>query len=442
MQKPHRRELLDQLVSAKALTPDGRDWLTLALDPFHDYNHTLAGYPDADVSQTVVACYEYQYQLAAPNGVVGNWDAHIFTTPLMTTEALLIGNIEAGWNKVTQNAGASNVVMGPLTVYASAAGGRLYPATDVFPTTQIGLPQGANASDFSKGISRIIGMGFEVTNTTAEISKQGSVTCYRMPQNPGDTNTVFSNNAGTFIAPYSGKQYAAPPASVQEALLLKGTVTWNAADGCYVVASQSSVSNPLCNAATPGFLITNAQSGLASTAMMGAFSTLGTNAAPIPSVVTPLIRKFSPFDVSGAFFSGLSNGTTLQITLKAYVERAPTQSTSDLAVLATPSAPYDMLALELYSHLVGRLPVAVHVDENAMGDWWRKIMSLVSNVAVPIGAALTPFNPLAPAIGAIIKQGADLATDAFAKKPKADKKSNVAVKKQVQRPQPKSRPNT
>ncbi len=426
--KMKRRELLESLVASKALTPDGRDWLTLALDPFHDYNHTLAGYPDADVSETVVACYEYQYQLAAPNGVVGNWDAHIFTTPLMQTEGLLVGNILAGWNRVQQNAAASSVVMGPLTVYASAAGGQLFPATDVFPTTQVGLPSGANAGDFISGISRIIGMGFEVANTTAEVSKQGSCTCYRMPQNPGDTNTAFSNNAGTFVAGYSGKQYASPPMTVQEALLLKGTVTWPASEGCYVVASQSSVSNPLCNVSTPGFIMTNAQNGLSNTALVGAYSTIGTNAAPVPSLICPLTRKFSPYDVSGAFFSGLSNTTTLQVTYKVYVERAPTQSNSQLAVLASPSAPYDLLALELYSHIVGRLPVAVHVNENAFGDWWKKIMNLISDVAGPVGSALGVFGPTAPIIGTVAKTLAGSASNLF------DKKEQVQKQKQRQKP--------
>jgi len=426
MQPIGRKEVLDRLVSSRTLTPEGRDWLTLSLDPYHDYNHQAAGYPDSDASQTVVACYEYQYQLAAPAGAVANWDAHIFTTPLMATESMYVGSLNAGWSTFAR-LGTVQAVMGPLTIYASAAGGLLYPDGTTTPTTTVALPQGANASDLSFGITRVIGVGFEVTNTTADVNKQGSVTCYRMPTNPGRFQMMATNSGGTIQGAMTGYQTRAPPTTVQEALLLKGCVTWDAREGVYAVAAQHSVANPLANATTDGLLMTSQATGTTGPAVMGAFVAPGSQSAPAHSTLVPLSRKLMPFDTTGAFFMGLSNSTTLTVALRVYVERAPTQTESSLAVVATPSAPYDLAALELYSHAVSQLPIAVRVHENAAGDWWRTVVSVLSKVAIPMSMALTPWMPGAGLIGAGLAASAKTVEGVLARKA-ASSAEQVAVK--------------
>ena len=50
--------VIEEMVSKHTLTSAGRDWLVLALDPFHDLEKSVAGYPDADSSMTVVSCYQ------------------------------------------------------------------------------------------------------------------------------------------------------------------------------------------------------------------------------------------------------------------------------------------------------------------------------------------------------------------------------------------------
>ena len=56
MQYATNKDFLTSLVDHHQITEDGKEWLTLALDPFHDYNKQVAGYPDADASHTVVSC--------------------------------------------------------------------------------------------------------------------------------------------------------------------------------------------------------------------------------------------------------------------------------------------------------------------------------------------------------------------------------------------------
>jgi len=81
MSRSQRRKDIGQAILEKNLSADGRDWLTLAVDPFHDLLHPIAGYPDADSSHTVVSCYQYSLDISKPPAAAGNWDLHIMTNP-------------------------------------------------------------------------------------------------------------------------------------------------------------------------------------------------------------------------------------------------------------------------------------------------------------------------------------------------------------------------
>lgn len=91
----NNRDFLDALTDMKKITPDGKEWITLALDPFHDYNKQIAGYPDADASQTVVSCFQYQADLVAPGAV--NWDCHIYNAPVCKADDLSCVTLDANW---------------------------------------------------------------------------------------------------------------------------------------------------------------------------------------------------------------------------------------------------------------------------------------------------------------------------------------------------------
>lgn len=420
-----RRDVLAELVKSKQLSQDGKDWLTLALDPFHDYNHQIAGYPDSDGSQTVVACYEYQYNLEAPVGTNTTWDAHIYTSPNTSPEATQVGQFGNGWATFTQLAGEPQCVMGALTIYASPSGGPLVPGIAPGPVTQVPLP---GNTDLAFGMSRVVGMGFEVHNTTAEMHKQGSVTVYRMPNQGNLMQTVVSNNAGTYRASYVGHNFRLPPTQPQTAMLLKGTMTWEAKDGCYVVPTLSSINNPIRGLSTIGAIHTGSGGGDATNACAAPWVTVNGQAAPAASLLTPQLRKNSNVDTSGAFFTGLSAETTLRIVLKVYVERAPTSTESSLAVVATPSAAYDVAALELYSKAMSVLPVAAKVGENAKGDWWRAVLRVLSEAAVPLSMLATPFFPAAPAVGAAVATGSRIALGEAAKRPDNTKQAVQVAK--------------
>jgi hypothetical protein len=397
-----RQDALQRLVDSKVISEDGKQWLTAALDPFHDFNHQLAGYPDADVSQTVVSCYTYEHELSAPPGTVGTWSAHIVSLPMLSAhQDGKIYNQTADWTFCIEPNPSVSTSLAPIVIYAGADLASCAPQVPAIPASTQAMLPATNVKDLSSGCTRIIGAGFEVHNTTADIYKQGSVTTYRMPQSQSTNQSLLSNTAETNFTVATGTRFRAPPTTLAQANLLKGTRTWEARDGVYATLLQSSVSNPLKNLANEHIMFDQyPEPGTASNILSSPIVTTLPRAGPHAGVPKP--TQTSPFDTTGAMFTGLSKETTLVIKARFYVERAPTWNEPALAVLASPSAGYDVAALELYAQCVNMLPAAVHVGENAKGDWWRAVLSVIKHVAAPLGMALSPFVPGAGIIGGAV----------------------------------------
>lgn len=393
---------LERLVADRKITVDGKEWLTAALDPFHDYNHQIAGYPDADVSQTTVSCYQYEIPVKNPGvGAADTWDCHIFSTPQMFPTTNPAYTQTADWSKFTEPVAPVSYPTGPLSIVCATSGTALgWPLVAPANFSASCLPA-PGTEDLTSGVSRVIAMGFEVHNTTAEIYKQGSVTTYRMPQAKSQNTSLFSNSGATSYGVVKGYRFAYPPSTVAQANLLKGTRTWEAKDGVYATCFQSTVQNPLLKMANEhGLFDPTSDPGQAAT-VSGTPLYAGLPSSN-PTTYVPSANQFMPYDTTGAIFTGLSSQTTLTVKLRVYVERAPTWNEPSLAVLASPSAGYDVLALELYAQAVNMLPAAVKVNENAAGDWWKAVLRVIKHVAGPVGLALSPFVPGAGIVGGAV----------------------------------------
>lgn len=394
-------KFLDQLVANGKLTADGRDWLTLALDPFHDQNHQAAGYPDADGSQTLVSCYQYQLDLTCPAGVAGNWDAHVYTMPITTPALYVLGNELATWTSAFESAGPLVTPLGPLCIAAVPSGVALSPIAPIPANSYYQCLPYSGTQDLSAGVTRVIGLAYEVTNTTAEMYKQGSVTTYRMPQFSSKVgDTLVHTSPAARIANLATSRWRKPPTTVAEANLLKGTRTWDAAAGVYATAVQNCVSNPLSMVHGSAVIFEPAATtGSVNDIYISPYQTFGVAAPPAVSACAPYVTQTIPFDTTGSMFTGLSPNTTLTVKLKVYIERAPTFAEANLAVLATPSAGLDNIALELYSHAISQLPVAVTVGENGLGDWFRGVVRVLRDVAGGATSLLGPIVPGAQQVG-------------------------------------------
>lgn len=440
MQKVSKAEkMLDALVMRNTITKEGRDWLVAALDPFHDLDHQLAGYPDSDTSKTIVSTYQYALDVSKdPALPAGNWDAHVFTLPYVGAGGITYNNVSTivanGINSIKDAPGPTRSI---VNIIQAPAGGVLFPATAAEYAASISTNIPVSSSLFTGTCTRVLAMAVEVVDTTADMYKQGAITAYRLPQMSNEGTTTFIDVPNTLITNLPYKTYCAPPRTVAAALSLNGSRQWAMADGAYSVVTQSTVANPLKSSShVCPYLAANGHRGI--TCEIGAYDPIRVNVDPVPSTVTPSETMTFPFNTSGLMLTGLNSNSTFRIKFKIVVEMAPQPWQPDLVVLASPSAPYDPTVLEAYSKILSNIPVAVMVNDNAFGDWFSGIMRVLSKIALPISAALTPIFPLAPVVGSVVAAGSELATRIVDSSKKNDKlvakPSSKALQTRVNRP--------
>jgi hypothetical protein len=383
----------------RGLTSDGRAWLVAACDPFHDQDLTMAGYPDLQSASSVVQLVKKQLQVTVPSTVTvgSNWDCNISMFPnlVRTTNLSLSGVTPISG---TGFAGASAVgpyYFGGVTVSAVPQGTETYP-TQALPASLAAQWSGLDLKDYIKGNMRVIGMAFEVVNTTAELYRQGQVTAYRMPEstNLGSYFTLFATTPNVSTADLAIYKRL-PPANLAAAQLLYGSRSWAAKEGAYSVARQNTLSNPFVQPTYMRRFYTDQDPSNGSAGLWWANSIPGNSIGDGADLDLP-------YDLSGAYFTGLSYQTTLTLNVRWLIERCPGPSEADLVVLATPSAKYDPIAFELYCAAIADMPPGVMLSENPLGEWFRKAMAGIAEYAPKVGRVLNLVIPGAGAAGEIV----------------------------------------
>jgi hypothetical protein len=228
---------------------------------------------------------------------------------------------------------------------------------------------------FSEGNRRLIACGYEVVNTTAELYKQGTVTCYRTP-----SNLCHASLSDTDDVPFYAQLATLFPTNQSDAQLFPNARTWGAIDGVYSVATLNTINNPFTQnlPGTAGII-----SMFTEDELIAGDGTL----AYFPPQNAPCNRQL-PYDCHGAIFAGLSPQTTLQLTVRYYWELIPDVSDPMMLVMAKPSPCVDPLALQLYSRALEHLPVAVPVSENPLGEWFDTVMDVLTTALPVIGSAI------------------------------------------------------
>jgi hypothetical protein len=212
---------------------------------------------------------------------------------------------------------------------------------------------------------------------------------------------------------------AMPPASVAEAMVYRGSTQWKASEGAYCALTLSTTANPLSVRRNAQRIFVDGP-GTDDTVCMGSFYDYTTVYAPdvnggtdklhiIPDNCPP--TQPAPWNTSGIYLTGLDENSTITVTAKLYFETAPYGSTNQLQSFAHPSAPYDPVALELYSRVMAHIPPGVKANMNATGDYWRIIANLIAAAAPVIGTVLSPLTGgLSAPIGAGIGMAAKMAS--------------------------------
>lgn len=444
-------KILESLTLRNELSPEGRDFLIASLDPMHDNPiQNLQGWPDLETASSVVRCIKQSMTISNMDAT-GPWDAHIVQWPWMSRQKFcqpVRRNNELILNNIGGPAGPIHSAGGLCVYYNNIAAGSVNFNRE--PNAYLDLNDA-----YSSGPSRIIGLGFEVQNTTAELYRQGQVFVWRLPEpaiEPSNYNfrgNKFNGQAGGYtLIPFDGQIVMCPPRSSNDAMLIPGTRQWRAEEGCYIVGAHIGQDNP------PLFVdyvqplmkvdqnpdVTHGESGPGSDYPLS-ICNQAPLAMPVPLIDSavdmyfPAFRMY-PLHLCGALFAGLSPQTTLTVTWNVYLETFPTVADPNILVLATPSATYDPVALQLYSHALVNLPVGVPAGWNEEGDWFADLVMKVTDFVTPVSLAFgLPEVSAASALAGKIASGFKAApTPNSRPTPPPEKKQKKEKQKQQRKP--------
>jgi hypothetical protein len=432
--RTERRDFLDKLVAGRQLSPAGANFVRKATDPFHDFEFDFRGMPDEDTSRVVIQQVDQTINIAAPGS--GNWDCNISMIPDIATDTMQ-GVLLNSSGQLTSSLAGWSSTLGMLTAASVAANNPTYPTQATQTTSSNPTYSVVDYSPYLSDQRRLVALAFEVHNTTAELYRQGAVTVYRQPQTMEITE-VLPNNAGDVI-PLSFTVSRLPPGNQAQALLLPDSRQWNAADGCYVVGVCDVKNNRLTGGRWMGRLATpddvgtfdptaHAPALIGNYGVNNAYVATSSGGAVNQLLTVPYVTstlKPLPFHSGGAYFTGLSPQTTLQINVRAIFEVCPAADDNVLTPLSRPSPDYDPAALELYQAVACQLPPGVPVGMNASGDFWDGVLDIVASAAPLVGMV---FGPAGAAVGSAVSAGAKVAKAVKNASGEASPKKKIAAK--------------
>jgi len=400
----------------------GAKWLKMAVDPFHDIDLDLVGFPDQTPGRSYVTNVTKNLTVAT-NSAGNAYDAHIAFIPLESTDTptnctatLSTGNTAF----ITET--ANTHPLGIIKVNTNTVGAETFRTAGAFSAISIGDQVSRNSQMW-----RVIGCAFEVHNTTPSIYKSGAVTVYRHALHK-DTEGV---ELRTTIATTSGVKdmdvISGPPSSAASAKLLNG-ITWDAADGCLVPCLLDSPTNPPqahiprsqaykiehTDDSIDYFTTKTITDDIALAIADGAYTAKSTNLKP---------STIFPYMISGAYFTGLSAETTLTVTLRCFVEVFPMPGDPNVSI-AHPSTPSDIRALQCYSEIVSMILAGYPVTDNASGDYFRKLYN-AAKVGLKIAKHIPVLAPAANAASAGFKEAEMLYKLVKPNKKKSKNQQNV-----------------
>lgn len=400
------KAILNRLVENKNLRPESMSWLTAALDPWHDTPiENVQGIPDRTTGKSVVFSLTQEYSISKANSPValpaGNWSFRVSNYPILSTVNVSSGILRGNCFGMSNN----NYIFVPVQVGYAQDGAAFS------PTAIGGLPgnsQGVQIPPaFTKGTVKLLSMGIEIINTTSSLYKQGLVTAVRSNQAPYAPATMAvlpiadaSNRLGhaSYVTARAG------PMTLAEMATYPNITQYEAGEGYYspVIMNPSVAPNDYPNPVGLLVLDTDLSGGPIEPA-----GVVVNGSRLVPTTLTGNTTTALAFNdipviysaqTSTVIFSGLSEQTTCTLRVRFICERFPTDAEPDILVLATPTAPYDPLALEIYSQVVHDLPACVMFSENPKGEWWAELVGRIAQVAGPM-IAMIP-HPYAKGIGA------------------------------------------
>jgi len=395
---------IEKVAEKHGLSEQGKIWMENCLDPFPDEPRGSQGYPDMVTGPSVVQKLKFAQGIKMPDSFIGvtTWDCVIKTSHFENSCAFTgyngVGDVN-GPGFAYETYDSSNIQSGGLNVYAVATGGSI-------KHTDIVANLAPSVSYFSNGRTRVVAKGFEVTNTTSQLYKQGAVTVYRCPNQGlprvGQMIAKFGTSPITTITtPINGMLTGDSPSTYNSLQQFDDSRVWDAASGCYCVATMATPTNRPLNS-TEGLTPMQYDATTLPKWYLPryVYNTPGTGFVINDgnNVVYPTV-----YNESGAWFTGLSPETTLQVVYHVIVERFVNENALDLVVMTSKSSSFDPYALELYARAATILPTGVQVKNNADGDWIKNVAGMLGDLGVPgmgfVSAGVDLYNKMYPTNG-------------------------------------------
>lgn len=305
-------------------------------------------------------------------------------------------------------------------------------AADGYQVQNITLDNYLDYEDTDYGVYRLVYSGFEVVNTTAQIKKQGAVTVYEygnsyetgasIPEH-GPWISGVTNNTMSPTGLYNPTNYfRSPPNTIAEAKIMPGSHSWAAQDGCYNTAKfqtenpfQGLTSRPwvVCQntpkaEAGAGYLTPTPLVGAGQAYTAGSIASSpflaersNTDVSNPTNVLSgaPGPCHFSRMNTTGAYFTGLSNETTLFVTWRVGIERLPAANKPAFLALSQPSATFDPNALVLYNMVANVLPPGCPQGYNDAGKWFSWVTNAAKQAIPSVYPIVRAASMMASATG-------------------------------------------
>lgn len=414
-------QILNKLVANPnhPLTQHGKDWLIQVCDPFHDRPFQKTGWPDNNTRPSIVRQVKQSMAISAVTGgglpLTAPWDVGIAWLPNLVPQVSVPSTSRSN-NAVTISSILRAAIGGLTAVMTTSSGSSIDWAPAAGSPNLIG--QLSVDSQYLSGDIRLVGVAFEVTDTSAEINKQGMMTICAYPQaGPKDHYCIVpqAGLASTFqMAQILGQRVILPPANIRDAMLLPETRQWDAKYGCLMVPTFQDLGNPATEVSSIVPIFEDQLTTFSPTAntvapcFVPAFNTSVTTTTTVPAMAitmsVPAYQKIAPTNTCVAYLTGLNPNSTFVVSLIYYIETIPRCNDKGSIVLTQPAPAYDPFALQLYEQIVNLLPPGCMVGDNDSGNWFWDIVEKVSDVAAPL-LQMVP-HPMAQA-GAVLARGAN-----------------------------------
>lgn len=427
--------VLNRAVNAHKVSECGIQALIAAVDPFHDKplaNHR--GWPDGETSRSVVRHWKQSTTIKSQGDGAS---VLVYTWPILNASDLhFCARRNAVVDTITPNV-STDVTIAPVLIKSYTAAEAAAPSLPFASATADSL-HFVPDEYFEDGPCRLVGMGVEVRDVTAEIYKQGTCTVFEVPQTTADKELVTvraQTIAGVnyIQTPVEVTRMQRYPSNLDTMMMYPSTQQWDAKEGAYIVIPFSSHENScqLAQYRTP-FVNATPSSPMDGTGLNTTARYIGPYAGGSPSGdnFVFLANQYAPVHSRGIYLTGLNANSAFTITTSFWLESFPVQ-TSPILSLAKECCEFDPRALAMISSIMRQMPVGCMVKENPLGEWfWEAVETALPVLGTAASALFPEFSPL---IGSAAAAGTQYAKEARqnAKVKRKKAKAKAATKNEV-----------